>query len=207
VEAIKMAINLSRDPKDILQILIRVLYDSYLIKKIEQLDETEEFKNQLIPHLQMSQDINNNPLYQALVPVLDLKIEKWEKISDDVFYLTLSEEIIHKIRKDTTVYIDVRLPKTLTLTYDNVTRTLTFENDVPTSKLARGGIYLGSLKQIRALTPEEIKQTDGEKQLESTISAGFGVGWALKLLGANTTTFLVAQNTVWWYFRTLRETE
>jgi len=88
-----------------------------------------------------------------------------------------------------------------------VNRTLTFEKDVPTSKLARGGIYLGSLKQIRALTPEEIKQTDGEKQLESTISAGFGVGWALKLLGAHTSTFLVAQNTVWWYFRTLRETE
>jgi len=97
--------------------------------------------------------------------------------------------------------------KMLTLKYDSVARTLTFEDDVPTSKLARGGIYLGSLKKIRALTPEEIKQTDGQKQFESTITAGFGVGWALKLLGANTATFLVGHDTMWWYFRTLRETE
>jgi len=62
----------------------------------------------------MSQDINNNNLYQALVPVLDLKIEKWEK-KYDVFYLTLSEEINHKIRKDTAVYIDVRLPKNVNI--------------------------------------------------------------------------------------------
>jgi len=95
----------------------------------------------------------------------------------------------------------------MTLTYDGPSCTLTFEGEVPTSKLARGGIYLGGLKKLRALSEEEIRGTDGEKQVESTISAGFGVGWALKILGVGGTTFLLGHATVWWYFRSIMEEE
>jgi len=204
IHAIKTSINLQAEPNQILTILIRLLHDSYIAKRMESLDESEQFKELLVPHLQMSQDINNNYLCQALVTVFDLKLEKWEKNSEFIV-ITLQEEIIHKIRKDTSLYIDIRLPKILMIKYDTETCTLTFEGDVPTSKLARGGLYLGSLRKIRALTPEEIKQTDGEKQLESTISAGFGVGWALKMLGAIGGTFLLAESTIWWYFRAIKE--
>jgi len=68
-----------------------------------------------------------------------------------------------------------------------------------------GEFFLGELVKLRALNRDEIKATNGVKNLESTIIPGFGITWALKLLGASGSSFHTSLDTLWWYFRILTD--
>jgi len=208
LNAIKLSVDLDKPPVEILEILIRVLHDASLVNFIQELNESMDFTEDLIPHLKMSQDLDNIYLFRALNTVFGKNLQDWTKSNpqNPQYQITLKSEIIRKIRKDTAVYIDIKVPQKLVIQYDPKDQILSFEGGFnPTSKIARGGIYLGELLKIRALSGDEIKATKGEKNLESTISAGFGAHWALKLLGASTSSFLTSIDTLWWYFRILQD--
>jgi len=194
-----------KDPIQTLKIMTRVLYDEELLLLVLQSNESNHFKALLLPHLRMSRDIGDDKLYEGIIPALDTKLVSWKKISSDTYKLTLKEEIVHKIHSDVSLSIDITISDTISIQHDPETLTITFIEDSITCKLAHGGISLGSLQKIRSLTEEERVATNNVKALESTVTASWGVHWALRLLGAPSTTFYVAHSTLWWYFRTIKK--
>jgi len=207
--AMKHSIDPNKTSENKLQILIRVLHDARIITQIKEMDESEEFILQLIPQLKMSQSIDSLPLFRSLNTVFSTHLSDWlpsPEPSELQYTVLLSSDVNRKIRKDTAVFIDIKLPQKIIITYIPSEDILIFEKGhTPSSRMAKGGFWLGELVKIRALSNEEIKAIDGVKNLEATISAGYGVYWALKLLGANTTNFLTSLDTLWWYFRVLED--
>jgi len=222
INAMKQTIDPKKTKEEKLQILIRVLHDSRIISLIQNMDESPSFTTALFPYLKMSQDIPNHILFRALNTVFDLHLLEWIKEESnnyhysnppqsskpyDQFTALLESEIIRKIRKDTALYIDIKLPQKIIVQFHPEEQSLIFPQSgcSPSSKMTRGGIYLGELMKLRALNPGEVKGNQGMKNLESTIIPGFGVNWALKLLGASPSSFLTSLETLWWYFRILTD--
>jgi hypothetical protein len=209
--AILNAMKQSIDPKihrdEKLQILIRLLHDSRIITQIQDMDESPEFITTLIPQIKMSTAINNLPLFRALNTVFDIHLLEWAKGPElDQYIISLQSEIIRKIRKDTALYIDIKLPQKMIIQYSPSDQSLIFQSGLnPSSKMTRGGIFLGELVKLRALNRDEIKANHGVKNLESTIIPGYGISWALRLLGASNSSFLTSLDTLWWYFRILTD--
>jgi len=158
----KRNIDPNISPNIKLQILIRVLHDSRIIACVQDMEESTDLTTLIIPHFKMSVDIDNLNLYRALNAVFDIHIIDWSKSDHQQFTILLKSEITRKIRKDTALFIDIKLPKKMVLTYIREEQTLVFDKGLnPSSKMARGGLFLGELIEIRALSADEIKSTNG----------------------------------------------
>jgi hypothetical protein len=151
LNAMKQSIdpNIFRDEK--LQILIRVLHDSRVITSIENNDESPEFITTLIPHLKMSKDISNLYLFRALNAVFDTHLIEWIKEPDNHYTILLNSEITRKIRKDTALYIDIKLPQKLIIQYLPNEQNLVFlSGSNPSSRMSRGGIFFRRVSETQS---------------------------------------------------------
>jgi len=201
LHVIEEVIPTTNDPKNTLQIIRCVLSDFVVQKMVLAHEESEDFSRFFRSYLKLSCIINHPVLYEGIVPPLGGKLKECFRRGNHVFIELYEDQVFH-IRKDIALSICITVPKVMQLEINPETLESTFVGkNLPTTKTDTGNYWLGSVQRFRPRAKSDIKK-DG-KHIETFVTLGYGVSWALKLLGMHSDSFNVAHSTLWWYFQTI----
>jgi len=146
-------ITLNTSYIDIIKFVRPLLKNKRFKQKLYSFDESEEFSREVSAYIKMALEIKNPAIFEVIVPCLRDNLIDFAK-EGDKYCIELSEEIIHKIRKDITVSIDIIIPKKIFFTI--IDNEVEFSENVPWAKLTSyGGFWLASIAKFRPLTPDE----------------------------------------------------
>lgn len=152
----------------------------------------------------MALALKNPVLYESIIPSLEGKLVGFAtEDEENCFTMELSEEVLHPIRKEIAVSLDIVVPRRMRIQVrDNE---VAFVGDRPWSRLASyGGFWLADISSFRLLTKEEeieAKKSTGEhKHIVAKLNLAFKFFWALKMLGVLTDAVYLSHSTLWWYF-------
>jgi len=180
-----------------------LLHDSHFVKKVHNFDVSDEFSELFQIYFIMSVEIDNTVIFESIIPILCGTITHFSK-KDNYLMFELKEEIVHKIRKDIALSIDIIIPRNFALQIEG--ESLEFVgSDIPWGRIATGGLWIASMSGFRTLTNEEKKEyknvTGQDKNIEIKLNVSWKFVWALKLLGVETESAWLSHSTLWWYFR------